>query len=181
MTDDERATLEPRDTADEAAGASIETEADSTAALDVAAVLAAVRADSRDPVTGRFRPGGMPRLQHGRRAPRLWTAGPLAEVLAEREAGVVADLGGVENLSAVERPLAREYARLDLLVEAAGDRLIRDGLETAKGRARAAASLYGALLDRQTRLAGMLGLSRRARPAASLATWAATATSEAKS
>lgn len=167
---------EPHDAAPqaahEAAGAAIEAEADSAPVLDVAALLDALRGTGRDPKTGRLLPGHAVNLRHGRRAPRLWAAGPLAAALAEREAAVVADLGGEPNLSAIERPLAREYARLSLLVEAAGERLTRDGLETTKGRARAAASLYGALLDRQTRLAAMLGLARRARPAASITEWA---------
>jgi hypothetical protein len=182
VTDDERAAHDPHTTAHEAAGATIEAEADSTPALDVAAVLAAVRADSRDPVTGRYLPGGMPRLQHGRRAPRLWTAAPLAEALAEREAAIVGHLGGDSNVSAVERPLVRELARLDLLVEAAGSRLLRDGLETRKHRSRTQdAALYATFFDRHVRLSDALGFRPRARPAASLATWAASTTGEVKS
>lgn len=173
MTDHERAAHEPHDTAHEAAGAAIEAEADSTPALDVAAVLAALRDDSRDPATGRYRPGGMPRLQHGKRAPRLWAASPLVEALAEREAAILAHLGGDEHVSAVERPLVRELARLDLLVEAAGSRLLRDGLETRKHRSRTQdAGLYTSFLDRHVRLSDALGFRPRARPTASITDWA---------
>ena len=166
---------EAPETAQDGAQATIAGPPDAEPALDVAAVLDALKRGGRDPVTGQFVAGHVVNLRHGRRAPRLWAAGPLREALAEREAAVLADLGGAPNLSAVERPLVREFARLALLVEAAGERLIRDGLESSKGRTRAAASLYAALLDKQMRLASMLGLQRRARPAASLADWAATA------
>lgn len=168
-------------TAHEAAGAANEAEADSTPVRDVAATIEALRGSGRDPVTGRWLPGAFPRLANGRRSPRLWAQSELAGLLAEREASLVSDYGGPESLSTAERSLVLELARLELLTEAAGDQLVQSGLHTSKGRVRAAASLWLQLLDRQSRLAGQLGLQRRARPAASLATWAATTTGEAKS
>jgi hypothetical protein len=143
--------------------------------LDLPAVLERLRNDDRN-AAGQFTPGHFRNLKHGLRSARLWSASPLRELVAEREAGILSDVGGDANVSRVERPLVREYARLDVLVEAAGERVIRDGLETTKGKARAAATLYLALLDKQLRVAGVLGLSRRARPATSaIAEWAAKA------
>ena len=117
MSDDEIATR----TAQDGSGRENADAPDAEHALDVAAVLAALREADRDPVTGQFKAGHVRNLTHGLRTPRLWAASPLREVLAEREAGVLADLGGDGNLSRVERPLVREYARLDVLVEAAGE------------------------------------------------------------
>ena len=147
---------------------------DGEPALDVAAVLAALKRDDRDPASGRFRPGHLRNLKHGRRAPSLWAAGPLAEALAERVEALVGDYGGRENLTTAEHALVVELGRLQLLTEAAGENLVREGLATSKGRMRAGCSLWLGLLDRQSRLAGQLGLQRRARPAqAAIAEWAA--------
>lgn len=171
--DDERAAHEPQEPAQEPPGATIEAEADSTPALDVAAALEALRGSGRDPQSGRWLPGAFPRLASGRRSPRLWAQSELAGLLAERDAALVADYGGPEGLSTAERSLVLELARLELLTEAAGDQLVQSGLHTSKGRVRSAASLWLSLLDRQARLAGQLGLQRRARPARTLADWAA--------
>lgn len=67
-------------TAHDAAGEANAAEADSIPALDVAAL----KRDDRDTTTGRFRPGFVRNLTHGRRAPHLWEASPLAALLAER-------------------------------------------------------------------------------------------------
>ncbi len=149
--------------------------------LSVAAVLDALKQHGRDPVTGQFVSGHVVNLKHGRRAPRLFTAPALAEALTARVEALERDYGGAGQLTTAEHALVVELGRLQLLTEAAGASLMALGLTTTTGKARAACSLWLGLLDRQSRLAGQLGLSRRTRPATdALVEWAR-ATTEAQS
>lgn len=141
----------------------------------MAAALAALKRHGRDPATGQFRAGHFANLKHGRRAPRLFTAGALAEALTVRVEALERDYGGREELTTAEHALVVELGRLQLLTEAAGASLLSLGLTTSTGKARAACSLWLGLLDRQSRLAGQLGLSRRSKPAGDAITqWART-------
>jgi hypothetical protein len=150
-------------------------------AVSVAVALDALKRHGRDPVTGQFVSGHLVNLKHGRRAPRLFDAPALAEALTARVEALERDYGGAGQLTTAEHALVVELGRLQLLTEAAGASLMALGLTTTTGKARAACSLWLGLLDRQSRLAGQLGLSRRTRPATdALAEWAR-ATTEAHS
>jgi hypothetical protein len=131
--------------------------------------LRALREGNRDPATGRWMPGAMPRLRHGLRVSADHPA--LAPLLAARESEILADLG--HDVSTVEAGIVRELARVSLLVEAAGEALIAGGLLTGKGAARAMVAVYQSLLDRQIKLSSMVGLSRRQKPALDLHDYAA--------
>jgi hypothetical protein len=161
------------ESAPDAAGTTITTGAAPTQALDVAAVLSALKRHGRDPQTGRFASGHLVNLKHGRRAPQLFTAPALAEALTTRVEALERDYGGRAELTTAEHALVVELGRLQLLTEAAGASLMALGLTTTTGKARAACSLWLGLLDRQSRLAGQLGLSRRSKPAGdALTQWA---------
>lgn len=132
--------------------------------------LAEMRQGSADPTTGRFVQGGAARWKTGSRARREPAA--LAAALDQRAGELTADLGGLSELSAVARPLVRELGRLQLVTEALGHDVVRNGPFTGKGRTRAAVQLWLGLLDRQQRLAAMLGLERKAKPAQTLRDYA---------
>lgn len=161
------------ESAPDAAGTTTATGAAPEQALDVAAVLGALKRHGRDPQTGRFASGHLVNLKHGRRAPQLFTAPALAEALTTRVENLERDYGGRTELTTAELALVTELGRLQLLTEAAGAHLMVSGLTTTTGKARSAVTLWLGLLDRQSRLAGQLGLSRRSKPAGdALAQWA---------
>lgn len=117
---------------------------------------------------GRFAAGNAAALTHGTRSARV-QAGLLpqqaeaAALLAEREASIVADLGGVEVLSAVAAGQARRHVRLELLEDFCWQNVLAGGVFTAKGRQRAAVSLLLTINDKLQRSASALGLERKAR------------------
>ena len=114
--------------------------------------FAALREGHRGP-DGRWQKGAMPRVKHGLRMAPDHPA--LAPLLVARESAILVDLG--HDLSAVEAGIVKELARVMLLVEAAGEALIACGLLTGKGSARAMVGVYQSLLDRQVKLASMVG------------------------
>jgi len=115
-------------------------------------------------VLGHPRPGTPgPALTHGARSLQVRLA-LLAEcrlALAERRNGILADLGGPEDLSVIRTDMVERYLETSLLAEWLGGNLLAEGALTAKGKARAAATLYLSVLDRLSRLASTLGLERR--------------------
>lgn len=138
-------------------GASSESSTTSTQPLDLDALRTADARDAR----GRWQPGNRAALRHGL---RLKADPPdLATALVAVQAGILADLGGASTATTAEAMTVRELARVSLLVESAGEALIRDGLLTSKGRARSMVAIYQSLLDRQTKLAAMIGLARRSK------------------
>ncbi len=126
--------------------------------------FAALRASGRDPATGRWIAGCMPRVRTGSRTDRLLEVPALAVAHRERTDALTADLGGMSQLSAVQGPLVAELARLQLVTESLGADVLRHGVLTGKGRTRAAVTIYLQVLDRQQKLAALLGLERRQKP-----------------
>jgi hypothetical protein len=129
--------------------------------------FAEIPASGRDS-RGRFLAGHPgPALRHGMRS-RLVATGALAspDLLAElaaQRAELEADQGGADGLSVTRRNLIPRYVELNAILDHLAERLLTEGPITAKGRTRAALSAYLAALDRQVRLAQLLGLERRAR------------------
>jgi hypothetical protein len=93
----------------------------------------------------------------------------LAEAHVEKARAIKKDLDGAAQLSAVQLPLVSELARLQLITDSLGADVLARGVLTGKGRTRGAVTVYLALLDRQQRLAQLLGMDRRTRPVADLA------------
>jgi hypothetical protein len=114
--------------------------------------------------SGRFvsgHPG--PALKHGchsRHVERGLLLPPGATLPAERERAVLADLG---DLSTLQAGLVRRYVHAELIAEWLEGNLIAQGVLTTKGRTRAAVDVYLRVVDRVTKLAGELGLERRAK------------------
>jgi hypothetical protein len=102
---------------------------------------------------------------HGARSlhVRLALLAECRSALAERRNGILADLGGPDGLSIIRTDLVERYLETSLLAEWLGGNLLAEGALTAKGKARAAATLYLQVLDRVSRLASTLGLDRRAK------------------
>jgi hypothetical protein len=117
-------------------------------------------------VHGHPRPGTPgPALTHGARSlqVRLALLAECRAALSERRNGILADLGGRDDLSIIRTDMVERYLETSLLAEWLGGNLLAEGALTAKGKARAAATLYLQVLDRLSRLASTLGLDRRAR------------------
>jgi hypothetical protein len=108
-------------------------------------------------------PGNTLSLKHGafRSLDRPETLGALLAVQAD----VVEHLGG--DPSVIQLGLAKDYSRVDAMVEAVAANIAAGGILTPKGRRRAAVTLLLALMDRRLKLAAALGLERRAKPVAS--------------
>jgi len=116
---------------------------------------------------GRFEQGKPgPALKTGARS-ALVKAGALPEqaeavaAMQERRAIFVADLGG--DLSQLQADTLERYQQACLVADYLFDNIARLGALTGKGRTRAAVSAYLRVLDRQVRLAQLLGIERRAR------------------
>ncbi len=120
--------------------------------------------NGRDLQTGRFLPGNVAALRHGRRSTvvrRRIEEESRAE-LAERRQVIVADLGGLDQLSTIAIDVLERYLVAAALLGWMEDRLIVEGVVTTKGKRRSIHRAYLAQLDRVVRLASMLGLERRA-------------------
>lgn len=119
--------------------------------------------DARGP-RGRWAVGNMARLTTGQRTKRLLDVPELARAHVERTDALVTDLGGIAGLSVAAAMLVAELARLQLVTESLGADVLRHGVLTGKGRTRAAVTIYLQVLDRQQKLAQLLGLERRQKP-----------------
>lgn len=94
-----------------------------------------------------------------------------AEVLAmqrEKEAAIVADLGGEMNISTIKRDMVGDYLGLRNVALYLGSNIGKHGVLTTKGRTRAAVTTYLQVVDRLTRLALTLGLERRTKQVPSI-------------
>jgi hypothetical protein len=138
----------------------------------------------RDPL-GKFAPGttvgeatrfqldNTKSLRKGNRSARV-ARGAMPEqaealaALAEHRQYVENDLGGAAQLSRLQRDLVSRYLECVLVANYLGDNLQRLGPLTGKGRTRAAMTAYLQALDRQVRIAQLLGLARVARPGQTL-------------
>ena len=148
-----------------------------------AAVAEIAQRPNQDPATGRWLPGNEAALRHGlRRRPEsaLWELlGPAREELAARVRQDV--LPGAEAAATLEG-LADGYAEVRLLRESLFARMVQAGGPiTAKGRMRPLLAAFLSCLDREQRLAGLLGLERRAKSLPDLATYLREREAEAES
>ena len=121
---------------------------------------------------GHPRPGAPgPALTHGSRSVYLRLA--LIEEhraqLEERRSAILADLGGAANTGVIKTDVAERYLETTLMLEWLGGNLLVNGVMSAKGSTRAAATLYLQVLDRFLRLVATLGLERQAKAVGSLA------------
>jgi hypothetical protein len=114
-----------------------------------------------------------PGLRHGGRSilVRLALVDARRAALGEHRAAILTDLGGYENVGTLKADLVERYLETSLIAEWLGGNLLVDGVLTAKGKTRAAATLYLQVLDRLHRLTTLLGLERRARPVQNPADW----------
>jgi hypothetical protein len=112
--------------------------------------------------------GNLFALKTGTYSRRLSERTELQAEIIEREQVIVTQLGGVD-LSAVATQLVRRYVETTMIADALAENVFVQGPLTAKGRARAAVTLYLQVLDRQHRLAMALGLERRTKPVVDLA------------
>ena len=86
----------------------------------------------------------------------------------EQVEAISADLGVASELSALQRASVREVARLEVILAALGNELLDGGVLTGKGAMCAATTAYLQVLDRFVRVAGSVGLERKARKIPSL-------------
>ena len=109
-----------------------------------------------------------PAMKHGGRS-KLVGRGLLPEqaevlaLIAEREAAILKDRGGAENVGQLTRDLVRRYLEAGLIADYLSNNIVRHGVLTTKGRTRAAVNTYLHVLDRLHRIAGAIGLERAAR------------------
>jgi hypothetical protein len=119
---------------------------------------------------GTFTPGNVAALRHGAYS-RQVQAGALdaqAEAraaLREREAAIVSDLGGPDTVSVLQRDAVARYVGLSLVEDYLTRAIVDRGPLTPKGRQRAALTALLQVSDRLQRIAQMLGVDRRAKPA----------------
>lgn len=118
---------------------------------------------------GRFASGNAAALVHGRRsATHLQALSAAArDAMTTRRAEITSDLGGA--LSTLQADILERYLVASALLGWMEDRLLSEGVITAKGQKRALFGAYALQLDRVVRLATTLGLERRARPVPTLA------------
>jgi hypothetical protein len=129
---------------------------------------AMVGATGRD-TGGRFTKGNAAALKHGARSQahlqRLRDAAH--DALATRRAEITADLGG--GLSTLKSDLVERYVVAGALLGWMEDRLLAEGVITAKGAKKALFNAYSTQLAQVVNLARTLGLERRSKPVRSLA------------
>jgi ribosomal protein L34E len=85
----------------------------------------------------------------------------LTQTADQLEQNIVADLGGVENLSALEKSIIRRLRDTEILLRLLANDIVKNGLHTPGGRVRQSYDKFlagAALFDR---LASRLGLKRR--------------------
>lgn len=126
------------------------------------AAVAALRGQGRQ-ADGRAGPGNTLNLRHGLRSTQLLEQVDVAAWHREQVHAISTDLGGDDELSALARASVREVARLEVILGALGAELFEHGVLTGKGTMRSATACYLGVLDRFVKLAGVLGLARRAR------------------
>ena len=116
-------------------------------------------------VGDRFKPGNSAGLIHGGRRLQLGCGTPLDESRrVELRDGVLADLGGPDEVSVVLGALVEDFASAVLLRETAWSHIAAVGPLTRAGRRRAVVGLYFLASGRVERLAAQIGLSRQSRP-----------------
>ena len=115
---------------------------------------------------GRTLPGYPgPALRHGLRSQYVRSGQATGDVvlLAERRQSLHRELA---NLGVVKTELADAFIELSAVRAYLGGRLATEGPLTGKGRTRALLTAYLSVVDRQTRLAALLGVDRPPTPIA---------------
>ena len=106
-------------------------------------------------------------LTHGVR--RYELRGVLPEATATHvnafHAGVLSDLGGESEATAIKAGYARRLSQVEGALELLGDDIGRNGVMTQRGRPRSAFTLYLRTLEVWDRYAQRLGIERRQKPA----------------
>jgi len=122
---------------------------------------------------GTFAAGNVAALKHGGYSAQV-RAGALAEAtdearaaVTEREAAIVADLGGPDAIGVLSRDAVARYVTLQLVEDWLARNIVAFGVLTPKGRQRAALNAFLQVSDRLTRLAQVLGLDRKPKPTTS--------------
>ena len=129
--------------------------------------VAALRGQGRL-ANGQAGPSNTLNLRTGLRSALLLEQPDIALWHCEQVEAISADLGGASELSALQRARVREVARLEVILAALGNELLDGGVLTGKGAMRAATTAYLQVLDRFVRVAGRVGLERKARKIPSL-------------
>jgi hypothetical protein len=130
------------------------------------AAVQALRGSRGQRVGGRFTVGNFDAGKTGMHSRQLQDLPDVAAWHRERVAAITGDLGGADELSALQQGLVREVARLEVVVAALGEDVLAHGTLTGKGRTRGATNVWLSVLDRYSRLAQQLGLQRRQRQVA---------------
>ena len=121
------------------------------------------RRSGRDPQTGRFVVANVEAGGTLARSDAFWSA--VAGAKAQIVASVCADLGGESGLATTLSGLIDGYAEARLFRQAMGVRLMEmGGPVTGKGKGRMLYTAYLGALDREMKLAQLIGLERRAKP-----------------
>jgi hypothetical protein len=116
----------------------------------------------RDPATGRVGRGAQLARKHPK--PPTPDDPAIAMRLAERRAAIVADRGGLEQLTAVQLAAIDRFTMLELFVEGWERFFVRSGLMSRQGRVRSGyAAGYLATVAQLMRLSQLIGLDRAAR------------------
>ena len=110
---------------------------------------------------GQAGPGNTLSVRHGLRSTQLLEQPDVAAWHREQVAAITADLGGEQNLSALQRAVVREAARLEVICAALGHNLLQHGVLTGKGKTRAATLVYVHVFDRLLRASQLLRLDRK--------------------
>jgi hypothetical protein len=117
-----------------------------------------IRANGKDEKTGRFLPGHQVNLKDGSQATHLLEVPEVAAAHKVLVDGLVCDLGGRSEVSAVKLAIVEELAAVQLMTASYRDKLFREGLQTAKGNARGLRDLH-----RPARSTGQIGRDDRPR------------------
>ncbi len=121
----------------------------------------------RDPKTGQWLAKNRGAEVHGavtlaRRGDEVLTPELRDSIDAFRSA-VLSDLGGEENLTALERGLVQRVIEIQTICALLAQDIARRGVMTASGKQRSSVARLYAGIDRYQRLSHQLGLQRRAK------------------
>jgi len=115
---------------------------------------------------GTLRPGNAAAVRHGAYSASV-QRGEVPDLLRvdvrTLEAQILTDLGGVENLSAIQAALVRKLVDAEVIERLLVSHLARVGVLTAKGNVRGALNKWLDVVNTWDRLAMRLGLERKAR------------------
>jgi hypothetical protein len=117
---------------------------------------------------GALLPGNAAAVTHGAYTNRARVPDHLARTAAELREAVLADLGGVDELSALEIEVIHRLCDLAIVANRAIADMSTNGIMTPAGKPRPAVAVLLQTTDRISRLAEQIGLKRRAKRVPSL-------------